>query len=80
VDSGLADVQRRRNVALRAARLCCCSNRAQSAQQRPTSEPATEIGGWPDWPWALMDYLPSVTQATNGYPALVIWHFQLPAA
>jgi SAM-dependent methyltransferase len=46
----------------------------------PPPEPATDISDWNDWPWALMDYLPSVTRATSGYPALVIWHFQLPTA
>jgi ubiquinone/menaquinone biosynthesis C-methylase UbiE len=48
-----------------------------SASQPP--EPVTEIGDWPDWPWSLMDYLPSAVQATGGRPNLVIWHFQLPA-
>ena len=45
----------------------------------PPTEPATGIGDWPDWPWSLMDYLPSAAQAAAGRPHLVIWHFQLPA-
>jgi SAM-dependent methyltransferase len=46
----------------------------------PTPEPATGIADWQDWPWSLMDYLPSVARASRGRrPVLVIWHFQLPA-
>jgi SAM-dependent methyltransferase len=45
----------------------------------PPPEPATEIGDWRDWPWSLMDYLPSAARAADGRPSLVIWHFQLPA-
>jgi hypothetical protein len=41
-------------------------------------EPATEIGDWQDWPWSLMDYLPSAAPAAGGRPSLVIWHFQVP--
>jgi ubiquinone/menaquinone biosynthesis C-methylase UbiE len=45
----------------------------------PLPEPASEIGDWQDWPWSLMDYLPSVARASRGRrPVLVIWHFQLP--
>ena len=45
----------------------------------PLPEPATEIGDWQDWPWSLMDYLPSVARASRGRrPVLVIWHFQSP--
>jgi SAM-dependent methyltransferase len=43
-------------------------------------EPAADIGDWQDWPWSLMDYLPSAARAAGGRPSLVIWHFQLPAA
>ncbi len=43
-------------------------------------EPATDIGDWQDWPWSLMDYLPSAHQAAGRKPSLVIWHFQLPAS
>jgi len=46
----------------------------------PLPEPATDIGDWQDWPWSLMDYLPSAARAAGGRPSLVIWHFQLPAA
>jgi ubiquinone/menaquinone biosynthesis C-methylase UbiE len=56
----------------------CEEPRAVSSASRPP-EPATEIGDWPDWPWSLMDYLPSAVRATGGRPSLVIWHFQLPA-
>jgi ubiquinone/menaquinone biosynthesis C-methylase UbiE len=45
----------------------------------PLPEPATEIGDWQDWPFSLMDYLPSAGPAAGGRPELVIWHFQLPA-
>lgn len=41
-------------------------------------EPATDIGDWQDWPWSLMDYLPTAAPAAGGRPSLVIWHFQLP--
>jgi hypothetical protein len=46
---------------------------------RPRPEPATEIGDWQDWPFSLMDYLPSAARAAGGRPFLVIWHFQRPA-
>jgi ubiquinone/menaquinone biosynthesis C-methylase UbiE len=46
----------------------------------PRAEPAAEIGDWQDWPFSLMDYLPSATRAAGGRPHLIIWHFQLPAA
>jgi hypothetical protein len=46
----------------------------------PLPEPVTGIGDWQDWPWSLMDYLPSVARASRGRrPAPVIWHFQRPA-
>jgi ubiquinone/menaquinone biosynthesis C-methylase UbiE len=43
-------------------------------------EPATDIGDWREWPFSLIDYLPSAAQAAGGRPHLVIWHFQLPPA
>jgi hypothetical protein len=48
----------------------------------PAGEPcvAADIGDWQDWPWSLMDYLPSAARAAGGRPSLVIWHFQLPAS
>jgi hypothetical protein len=45
----------------------------------PPAEPAAEIGDWQDWPFSLMDYLPSAGRASGGRPELVIWHFQRPA-
>jgi SAM-dependent methyltransferase len=57
----------------------CEEPRAVPSAGRPP-EPATGIGDWPDWPWSLMDYLPSALRAAGGRPSLVIWHFQLPAA
>jgi hypothetical protein len=46
----------------------------------PPPEPAAGIGNWRDWPWSLMDYLPTAARAAAGRPSLVIWHFQAPAA
>jgi SAM-dependent methyltransferase len=46
----------------------------------PLPEPAAGIGEWRDWPYSLMDYLPSAFRAAGAYRGLVIWHFQLPAA
>jgi hypothetical protein len=57
----------------------CEEPRATSTAERPP-EPATEIGDWWDWPWSLMDYLPSAARAAGGRPSLFIWHFQLPAS
>jgi hypothetical protein len=57
----------------------CEEPRAVPSVSRPP-EPATEIGDWQDWPWSLMDYLPSAARAAGCCPSLVIWHFQLPAA
>jgi SAM-dependent methyltransferase len=56
----------------------CEEPRSVSSASRPT-EPAAGIGDWPDWPWSLLDYLPSAARAAGGRPNLVIWHFQLPA-
>jgi SAM-dependent methyltransferase len=57
----------------------CEEPRAVPSASRPP-EPATGIGDWQDWPWSLMDYLPSAARAADGRPSLVIWHFQLPAS
>jgi SAM-dependent methyltransferase len=51
-----------------------------SRPPEPEPEPATGIGDWQDWPWSLLDYLPSAARAAGGRPSLVIWHFRLPAA
>jgi len=64
-------------------RACEEPNSSSSGEQPPPlpelPEPATEIGDWQDWPWSLMDYLPSVARASRGRrPVLVSWHFQLP--
>jgi SAM-dependent methyltransferase len=56
----------------------CEEPRAVRANE-PPAEPATEIGDWQDWPFSLMDYLPSAERAAGGRPHLVIWYFQLPA-
>jgi ubiquinone/menaquinone biosynthesis C-methylase UbiE len=56
----------------------CDEPRVASANE-PRTEPATEIGDWQDWPFSLMDYLPSAERAAGGRPHLVIWHFQRPA-
>jgi SAM-dependent methyltransferase len=56
-----------------------CEEPGARQPDEPLPEPATGIGDWPDWPWSLMDYLPSVARASRGRrPTLVIWHFQLP--
>jgi SAM-dependent methyltransferase len=57
-----------------------CEEPASARSDGPPTQPATEIGGWQDWPWSLMDYLPSAARAAGDGPSLVIWHFQLPAA
>jgi SAM-dependent methyltransferase len=57
-----------------------CEEPTATRTDRPRPEPATEIGDWQDWPWSLMDYLPSAVEAADGRPSLVIWHFQLPAS
>jgi SAM-dependent methyltransferase len=57
-----------------------CEEPRASPAGGPLPEPTTEIGEWQDWPWSLMDYLPSAARAAGGRPSLVIWHFQLPAA
>ena len=52
---------------------------AEPGADRPAGlvpEPATDIGDWPDWPWSLLDYLPSAARAAGRCPPLVIWHFQ----
>jgi ubiquinone/menaquinone biosynthesis C-methylase UbiE len=40
--------------------------------------PATTLGPWEVWPWALAGIVPEAAQAANaGIPAEIIWHFQL---
>ena len=56
-----------------------CEEPGSAPSAEPLPEPATEIGDWQDWPWSLMDYLPSAVRAAGSYRGLVIWHFQLPA-
>jgi ubiquinone/menaquinone biosynthesis C-methylase UbiE len=56
----------------------CEEPRATPTAGRPP-EPATEIGDWQDWPFSLMNYLPSAERAAGGRPHLVILHFQRPA-
>ncbi|HLK72692.1 MAG TPA: class I SAM-dependent methyltransferase [Streptosporangiaceae bacterium] len=56
-----------------------CEERRAVPASKPPAEPATEIGDWQDWPFSLMNYLPSAQRAAGGRPHLVIWHFQLPA-
>jgi ubiquinone/menaquinone biosynthesis C-methylase UbiE len=56
----------------------CEEPRAVRSATRPP-EPTASIGDWQDWPWSLMDYLPSAARAAGGRPSLVIWHFQQPA-
>jgi SAM-dependent methyltransferase len=55
-----------------------CEEPRASRLVGPPYEPATQIGEWRDWPWSLMDYLPSAARAAGGRPSLVIWHFRLP--
>jgi ubiquinone/menaquinone biosynthesis C-methylase UbiE len=57
-----------------------CEEPAATRPEGPLPEPPTEIGGREEWPWSLMDYLPSAARAAGSHPLLVIWHFQLPAA
>lgn len=57
-----------------------CEEPGPARPDGPLPEPATGIGEWRDWPWTLMDYLPSAARASGGRPSLVIWHFRRPAA
>ena len=57
-----------------------CEEPTATRTAGPLPVPATDIGDWGDWPWSLMDYLPSAARAAGGRPSLVIWHFRLPAA
>ena len=57
-----------------------CEEPTATRTAGPLPLPATETGDWGDWPWSLMDYLPSAARAAGGRPSLVIWHFRLPAA
>ena len=56
-----------------------CEEPSATRPDGPLPEPATQIGDWQDWPWSLMDYLPSAARAADGHPSLVVWQFQLPA-
>jgi SAM-dependent methyltransferase len=55
-----------------------CEEPRVARPDEPLPEPATQIGEWQDWPWSLMDYVPSAARASGGRPHLVIWHFQRP--
>ncbi len=57
-----------------------CEEPATTQPDGPLPEPTTGTGDWQDWPWALMDYLPSAARAAGSCRGLVIWHFHLPAA
>jgi SAM-dependent methyltransferase len=56
-----------------------CEEPGAARPGAPVPEAAAGIGEWQDWPWSLMDYLPSAARAAGGCPSLVIWHFQLPS-
>lgn len=57
-----------------------CEEPSAAQSDGPLPEPATGIGDWQDWPWTLMEYLPSAVRAAGNCPSLVIWHFQQPGA
>jgi hypothetical protein len=57
-----------------------CEEPRSAPRSERSPEPTTEIGEWWNWPWSLMDYLPSARLAAGRCPSLVIWHFQAPAA
>ncbi|QUH02923.1 class I SAM-dependent methyltransferase [Saccharopolyspora erythraea] len=49
-----------------------------TSRSRP-DEPGT-LDPWELWPWSLTDLVPEAAEAANaGVPAMLIWHFQLPA-
>ncbi|RSM70728.1 SAM-dependent methyltransferase [Actinoplanes sp. ATCC 53533] len=38
-------------------------------------------GPWDDWPWSLVGIVPAATAAAwNDAPAVIVWHFELPAS
>ncbi|TDD51218.1 class I SAM-dependent methyltransferase [Nonomuraea terrae] len=46
---------------------------------RPERGPAS-LEPWELWPWSLVDFAPEAARAAvEGSPALLVWHFQLPA-
>ena len=57
-----------------------CEEPEGTRRDGPLAEPATGIRDWPDWPWSLLDYLPTAARAAWDCPVLVIWHFQLPTS
>jgi SAM-dependent methyltransferase len=56
------------------------SDAATESDAVTESDAATGIGDWGDWPWSLIDYLPSAVRAAGPHRSLVFWHFQQPAA
>ena len=56
-----------------------CEEPRSARTDGPLPEPTAEIGDWRNWPWSLIDYLPSAARAAGGRPSLIIWHFQQPA-
>ncbi|GAA2316065.1 hypothetical protein GCM10010149_80160 [Nonomuraea roseoviolacea subsp. roseoviolacea] len=45
----------------------------------PSSEEVAEV--WDVWPWSLTGLVPEAARAAYGdVPAMIIWHFQLPAS
>ena len=42
----------------------CEEPRAVQSASFYGSEPATDIGDWQDWPWSLMDYLPTAARSS----------------
>jgi SAM-dependent methyltransferase len=56
-----------------------CEEPRAARRAGPLPAPAAGIGDWRDWPWSLLDYLPSAARAAGGRPHLIIWHFRQAA-
>nr|WP_269449967.1 class I SAM-dependent methyltransferase [Auraticoccus cholistanensis] len=58
-------------------RVLACEEPRPARAEEGTVAPATEPGGWHDWPWSLMAMVPEASRIAWDVPSVVVWHFRL---
>jgi SAM-dependent methyltransferase len=53
--------------------------RSTGEQPPPPPDAGLTVSGWHEWPWSLLDLVPEATWAAWAVPAVIVWHFELPA-
>lgn len=58
-----------------------CEEPGRSDHDLPVPPPPADLdaGGWYEWPWSLLNLVPEAATAAWAVPAVIVWHFELPA-